>query len=339
MPIADTSVFQPLPSPIIESHLTMLDATIQPLVNDLSVVPSFISAALFVKDQLYQHEASAVSVVSAPHIHDEDIAFMNSSIRRRRVDLASTAVGHTFMSHESHLAISKMNPAHLTWGVYAEPTGQNGAVLQLAFDRKGAGKLHEDTVISIVQPHLSRIWAVSSLLIAEGLKQESLADELFMNVPATPNAYAIKWDIVGSTAMAAKDYATFRHYLQQFTRGVVTLATAYNATVTSHQGDSQDIIVSISPGIDKSDLRQVGQFGRKVVLPLIQHIASFHNQIALRYPSLTPKIRIGVGLGYAEQLQTNQTTGPVFWEIASLLKDQGPNELTFNKTAKIVLNI
>lgn len=339
MHITDTPVFQPLPSPLIESHLEMIEATIKPLVKDLSVLPSFISAALFVKDQLYQHEASTVSIVSAPHIHNEDIAFMDSSLRKRRVDLASTTLGQTFVSHESHLDISKMNPAHLTWGVYAEPCGPHGVVLQLAFDRKTAKNLHENTIVSIVKPYLSRIWAVSSLLVTEGLKQESLADELLMNVPATPNVYAIKWDIVGSTKMATNDYAAFRHYLRQFTRAVVSLADQYNAEVTSHQGDSQDIVMSIPHDIDRSDLRQIGEFGREIVLPFVQHITTLHNHLAQRYPTLTPQIRIGVAVGYVEQLQVNQTTGPVFWEIASLFKKQDPSTLILNQAAKFILSI
>jgi len=334
----DTPVYQPLPSPIIESHLKMVDATLQPLVDDLSKLPAFISTALFVKDQLYQHEASTVSIVSAPHIHNEDIAFMDSSIRKRRVDLKSTALGQTFVSHESRFAVSKMNPAHLTFGIYAEPHEQNGAVLQLAFDRKIAQHLHEETVTSIIRPYLSRIWATSSVLITESMRHESLANELFMDVPATPNSYAIKWDIVSSTELVSQHYAVFRHYLRQFTGKVVELADTYNARVTSHQGDSQDIIITIPPEIDRSNLRLVGRFGREEVLPFVQHITTLHNHIAQQYPVLSPKIRIGVGLGYTEQLQTDQTTGPVFWEIAALFKAHQLSELTFNQTAKIVLN-
>lgn len=334
----DTPVYQPLPSPIIESHLKMVDATLQPLVDDLSKLPAFISTALFVKDQLYQHEASTVSIVSAPHIHNEDIAFMDSSIRKRRVDLQSTALGQTFISHESCFAVSKLNPAHLTFGIYAEPHEQNGAVLQLAFDRKTAQHLHEETIASIIQPYLSRVWTISGILITESMKQESLANELLMDVPATPNSYAIKWDIVSSTELASQYYAVFRHYLRQFTSKVVELANTYNAHVTSHQGDSQDIIITIPPEIDRSNLCDVGRFGREEVLPFVQHITTLHNHIAQQYPLLAPKIRIGVGLGYTELLQTDQTTGPVFWEIATLFKANQPSELTFNKTAKIVLN-
>jgi hypothetical protein len=159
-----------------------------------------------------------------------------------------------------------------------------------------------------------------------------------MDIPATPNSYAIKWDIVSSTELALQHYAVFRHYLRQFTSKVVELTAIYNARVTSHQGDSQDIIVTIPPEIDRSDLRQIGKFGREEVLPFVQHITTLHNHIAKRYPILSPKIRIGVGLGYTEQLQADQTTGPVFWEIATLFKTHQPCELAVNQTARIVLN-
>jgi len=192
--------------------------------------------------------------------------------------------------------------------------------------------------VSIIQPYLSRVWATSSILIRESMRHESLANELFMNIPATPNSYAIKWDVVSSTDLALQHYAVFRHYLRQFTGKVAELANTYNASVTSHQGDSQDIIMAIPSEVDRSNLHQVGKFGREAALPFVQHITTLHNHLARQYPILRPKIRIGVGLGYTEQFQTNQTTGPVFWEIAELFKSHQSSELTLNQTAKIVLN-
>lgn len=335
----DASFTQQLPSLILQSHVALIDNAMGPLVKGVSKIPSFISAALFVKDQLYQHEASTVSVVSAPNIHKDDVEFMDRSLKKRRIDLSSTAAGHTFLTHQSELAASRMNPAHhITWGVYAEPTPGHAAVLQLAFDRKKADLLNEEIIAATVHPHLSRIWAIAGLLTDEAIKKESLADELMMNIPATPNAYVVKWDSIHSTEMVTSHYAPYRHYLKQFMRATIRLTEAYSGEVTSHQGDSQDIVIPLPATIDKANLQQVGIFGRDAILPFVRDVTTTHNTIAARYPGLAPKIRIGIGLGYVEQLHAMQTTGPVFWELASALKAHGSNEPAFNSAAKIVLN-
>lgn len=335
----DTPSAQQLPSLLLQSHVALIDNAMQPLVNDLSKLPSFISAALFVKDQSYQHEASTVSVVSAPNIHKDDVEFMDRSLKKRRIDLGSTAAGHTFLTHQSELAASRMNPIrHVTWGVYAEPTPGHAAVLQLAFDRKKADSLNEGIIAAIVRPHLSKIWAIAGLLTDEAIKKESLADELMMNIPATPNSYVVKWDSIHSTEMVTSSYALYRHYLKQFMRATIRLTEVYGGEVTSHQGDSQDIVIPLQPAIDKANLQQVGIFGRDTVLPFVRDVTTTHNTIAAHYPGLAPKIRIGVGLGYVEQLHAMQATGPVFWELASTLKAYDSNEPAFNSAAKIVLN-
>lgn len=339
MLMTNTPITQQLPSPILQSHVALIDSAMQPMVKDLTRIPSFISAALFVKDQLYQHEASTVSVVSAPNIHKNDVEFMDKALKKRRIDLSSTAAGHTFLTHQSELTASRMNPGHhVTWGVYAEPTPGHASVLQLAFDRKKASSLNEDTIAATIRPHLSKIWAIAGLLTDEAIKKESLADELMMDIPATPNAYVVKWDSVHSTKMVASNYALYRHYLKQFMRTTIRLTEAYGGEVTSHQGDSQDIVIPLADTVDKANLHQVGVFGRDTVLPLVRDITTTHNTIAAHYPTLAPKIRIGVGLGYIEQLHAMQTTGPVFWELASALKTNGNNEPTFNAAAKIVLD-
>jgi hypothetical protein len=326
-----------LPNPVLQTHVEMTDSAIQPIVDRLSQVSPFISAGLFIEDNYYKGEAGTASIVNTPVVSPEFIDLTENSIRGRRVDLQSTVLGKVFASHESQFEISKLDPAHhLTWGVYTELRPGQGAVLQLVFDRQRAHLVDESTVLQCTNPYLKSIWAASKLLVDE-TRHTSLADELLLNLPATPNAYIIKWDVLGSTQHIRTNYPSFRHYLLRFELAIERLATRYGGRVTEYEGDGQNIIITLPKTINRSDLTSVGLFGRNVAHTFAKHITSLHDNLAPHYPQLSPQIRIALGLGRVEQLATGEVTGPIFWELAVLLRNGGHEELIINQAAQLVM--
>jgi len=326
-----------LPNPILQTHIEMINASIQPIVERLSHTSPFISAGLFIEDNHYKGEAGTASIVNTPVVKPEFIDFTENSVRGRRIDLSSTVLGKVFNTHESAFEISKLDPTHhITWGIYSELRPNRGAVLQLVFDRNRTHLIDEQTVIQHTAPFLNGIWASSKLLVNEAT-QTSLADELLLNVPATPNAYILKWDIQKSTSLVTANYPLFRHYLSRFELAAEQLATHYGAEITEYEGDSQNIIIPLPPTLDRSSIESIGIFGRTVALPFTQHLLSLHDSIAAHYPQLEPRLRACLGLGYAERATTGEVTGPVFWELAALLRNDSGDHLAINQAAQLVM--
>lgn len=323
---------------MLQAHRAMIDASLQPLVDKLSKTSPFISAGLFVKDNFYKNEANTASVVNTPVVPFEFIEFTENSVRGHRIDLTSTVLGKVFTTRESRLEVSKLDPKHhITWGVYAEPTPGQQAVLQLVFDRQQAHVIDETLLPQLVHPTLSPIWRSTGLLMQEAEKETSLADELLLDIPATPNAYIIKWDVLRSTELIKKNYPLFRHYLLQFELAIQRFVIQYGGRITEYEGDSQNIVIDLPRTIDRSNLVAVGNFGRSTALPFAHHIINFHRSLALHYPELAPNIRVAMGLGYAEQVATGEVTGPVFWELAGLLRDGSHTQLAINQAARLVM--
>lgn len=325
---------------MLQSSIAMLDNSLQPLVDKLSKTTPFISAGLFVKDKFYKNEANTASIVNTPVVPFEFIEFTESSVRGRRVDLTSTALGKTFTTHQSQLEISKLDPKHhITWGVYTQPAPGHEAVLQLIFDRQQSQLINESLLPELVYPTLAPIWRSTALLVKEGEHKQDipLADELLLNVPATPNAYIIKWDVLKSTRHIAHNYPLLRHYLLQFELTLERFLNQYGGRITEYEGDSQNIVIDLPGSMDRSNLVDVGTFGRMTALPFVQHLITFHDSLALHYPELAPKIRICLGLGYVEQVATGEVTGPIFWELAGLLRNESREQLTINQAAQIVM--
>lgn len=329
-----------LPSPMLQSHVAALDNSLQPLVDKLSKTTPFISAGLFVRDKFYKNEANTASIVNTPVVPFEFIEFTESSVRGCRVDLTSTVLGKIFSTHESRLEISKLDPKHhITWGIYTQPAPGHDAVLQLIFDRQQSHLIDESLLPDLIYPVLAPIWRSTALLAKEAERGQdlSLADELLLNVPATPNAYIIKWDVLKSTRYIPHNYPLFRHYLLRFELAIERFLRQYGGRITEYEGDSQNIVIDLPRTMDRSNLVDVGTFGRMTALAFVQHLVRFHNSLALHYPELAPKIRIGLGLGYVEQVATGEVTGPIFWELAGLMRNESHEQLAINQAAQIVM--
>jgi hypothetical protein len=326
-----------LPNPVLQTHIEMINSSIQPIVDRLSHTSPFISAGLFIEDNHYKGEAGTASIVNTPVVKPEFIDFTENSVRGRRIDLSSTILGKTFATRESKFEISKLDPTHhLTWGIYSELRPNRGAVLQLVFDRARMHLIDQETVVRCTAPFLNSIWASSKLLINEAT-QTSLADELLLNVPATPNAYILKWDVLKSTSLVRTNYPLFRHYLSRFELAAEQLAAHYGAEITEYEGDSQNIVIALPPTLDKSNIVDIGNFGCNVALVFAQHLLNLHDSIAAHYPQLSPRLRACLGLGYAERVVTGEITGPVFWELAAILRNGSQERLGLNQAAQLVM--
>jgi len=309
-----------------------VELSMQSLVEDLAD-PALNGAVLFVPDSWHKDEAGAVAVSHVPGLSDDRSNFTDTNIRHHRIDMTATTVGETFRSRQSRLSISHMNPEHIVWGAYMSPGDNQSAVMQLAFDasqpRPSEKKLRDAWKI-----YGTSITDATEALVTANLARASLSNDLLLDSPVTPNAYVIKWDITGSTDMVNQNYPLFRNYLQELEQRINKSVENLGGRVVSYSGDGQNIVITIPPGIDRTNLTAVGVFGHQTAEPLLRAIITAHEQTAPSYQILRPNIRVGLDLGHTEVLETGEETGSIFWNAAKTIE-----ALPRNKTSHEITNV
>lgn len=309
-----------------------LELAITPLVEGLSDVPSFNGAVLFVADHWHRQSAGAVALVHTPGLSDERLHFTNANINNRRVDITATTVGQTFQTRQSRLSPSRMNPdEHTVWGAYMTPGHNEAAVLQLAFDNS-LPLPSEEVLASAWEPYSTIINDATEALIRADLDRTSLANDLLLDTPVTPNAFVIKWDITRSTKMVHHQYPLFRQYLDELERSINALTETYSGRIVAYGGDGQNIVIDIPEGIDRTNLAEIGAFGARTAAPLTRAILEAHAQIASSYAALRPNIRVGLDLGHTELSELGEETGSVFWSAAETIDSLPRNQTGSNTT-------
>lgn len=308
-----------VPSPL-EAPLGEVQASIQPLVDNLGDFPGLVGAGLYMRDGFRSDTLDVVSIVDAPGASEELQEFNRECVLPRRIGVRTSAAGRALTSGHSGVSRSVMNPEkHVVFNSYMRIGLRGSAVLQLAVDST------EHTV------DLDRLEKIGEQLRVEDVKDAvrelrksvrlggyvSLGDEMELDVPVTPNAFVAMWDVAGSTDMVNDSYGPFSNYYQNLGLSVMEIAERHGAKVVAQKGDGQNVVLPLPAHVDSNDPRSIAEFGKRSALPLVGDIRAANRVIGSRYmPS--PDIRVGLSVGFVEKQRAQrrarpEISGPPFW--------------------------
>lgn len=317
-------------------------AALQPLHDDLAELsPSFDGIVYFARDRWHKNNASAVATVQPRSSDTDRFAFYKEHIAHRRVDLGATALGYGLRLEQPRFLRSRMNPEkHITWTHRTVIDGDVTGGVQAAFNLEyGTIPTATGSLLDIWNKHEDRAREVADEFNRFSGQVHSIGDTLELNVPATPNAYIVSWDLRHSTPLALDHYGTVRNYLLD-TKGLFKDRIALHDTHIHDTGDGQDIsfwIPETSSTFDRANKDTLRHFGTTRVLPLIQNLLSTHDELAREYSDIHPTINFAVGLGYVEHDLYDEYTGQVYWENAQLLKSHPREPISYTERARSIL--
>lgn len=309
-----------------------LEAALVPLTKDVSKLsPACLGAVVFVPDEWHAGDANAVATVTTLDAEAPELAFNHASIRGRRVDMTATTLGVVFRTQCSGIAPSLMNPDHTVWSKYLKVT-DSPAVLQIAFDNP---RLEGQSVPDIREPLNVRLPAIRQalaklLFTTQGLV--SLGNELRLNLPVTPNAFLLKWDVVDSTSRVDRDYPGYRNPYDTLSLEALKLVEEYGAEIESFTGDGQNIVLWLPPGAVRNSTERLRAFGQDNAERLAEAIqaSAAHNEI---------DIRLAIGFGRVEAMRTRALNGPEFWRVNELFDCKfAPNTIAYTSNAQGLLD-
>lgn len=291
---------------------------LHPFVNALINEPSFVGTAVFFKDGWHQDTAGILTMVYASKRSRKQLAFSKQAIASHRVALDATTLGETFAAETTDLTLkqSRMNPHHTVWGVYMKIDAQHEFVVQSAFDlRFGPPPLVE---VLVKKWHSVAEQFHTAVLPIDTLDVPSLSDSLELDVPTTPNAYVIKWDVTQSTRHVQRTYPAFRTFANRYESAVNAIIRSEGGIIASYTGDGQNIVLPLPADVDPNNLEAIQAFEQTAVRRLVKKLTTAHSTLPRRYP-----LRFAVGAGYVESSHHGEATGPIFWKLSSLLKRMG----------------
>jgi hypothetical protein len=304
---------------------------------------SFDGLVTFAIDQWHERNASAVATLQPDSDDTERFAFYHANIENNRIDLDATAFGDArHLRHPAQLQ-SRMNPDQLTYTQRVIINGRDTGGVQSAHNTKYGEPLSEKKLEAIWKKYTPEIEAVMHefyrLASLDGIR--SLGDTLELDAPTTPNAFIISWDLVGSTALAKKNYGMLRNLLLD-TKGEFYRLTSDLKGDYHDNGDGQDMIFWLPDGVDRADPQSIGLFGQSMVIPLLHRIMKAHkNLITTDYPDETPRpqIRFAVGLGNVEKNHFEGRTSQHLWELDSIMNTDARSAVGYTMAARAVLDI
>jgi hypothetical protein len=308
---------------------------IQPLAAEIAHdIPSFEGFALFQQDLYHPDSAGTILQANAPAASSTRLQFQHDHIAGRRVDLDVSTLGSTFTTGRYELADSAMNTEHAVAGIHIpEQLGVRAAsVFQLAFT-KGLGLPTTEQLATIKQqwarvepaclPHLATLRHYASRY-----PNQSVSDALLLDVPTTPNAFVVAWDMSGSRQAARTQYPRLRDHLTVYGELYHQFVAAHGGQLLGSTGDGQAFAFEIpSPQYDRLSGPSVARFARNSVVPALKQVLS-------AAPS-SPAVRFAVGLGRIEHT-TFDMSSPVLWELADVLDQLPRSELAVGYTPRVL---
>lgn len=310
--------------PPISTTLALVEDSLRPLGAELSPIKSYAGHVVFVRDKHYRNLAGAVAS-HVPKIGSKRLQFARDAIYGRAVDLTASTLGETFTSKVVKLQPSQMNPSHLVWGTFFTLPDQNEAVLQIAFERIAGAPPSEARIAEIYANHEEAIThSLQDLAIAD---TPTIIEACKLDASATPNAFALKWDVMDSSHLARTNYGELRHFITTFEYTIAPIVSYYGGHISSYGGDSQDIVIPIPTSINRNSQKELKKFAQQTIKPLLDKIEIAHTSLSINYqPNI--RIRLGIGIGAVETTLAGEETGPVLWDIASQMKMRaGSSEL------------
>ena len=308
-------------NPPLATTLALIEASLRPLAEALSHIKSYNGPVVFMRDRHYPDRAGAVASYPA-RVAAKRLQFVRSTIEGRSVDLTASALAETFASKQSSLLPSRMNRQHIVWGAYIALPGDQAAVVQLAFDKSvGAAP----SVATIEKAWFACRDEISDAVHDLAMRDlPSVIDVCRLNVPTTPNAFVLKWDIMDSSHVARANYGELRHFITTFETALRPQVSFYGGHIPSYRGDAQNIILPLPPELDRNNPHEISTFAQTRLAPLVDKIRLIHSTMLPNY-SPAMRLRLGVGLGFVETSQLGEETGPILWDVSAKMKMSATN--------------
>lgn len=322
--------------PPLETYLALLEAALQPLANALSGTTSLNSVTAYVKDLKYPAVAAPVVTIYGRHATKKRLEFVQTAIEGRQINLSSSVLGDIFRSKQSRLHKSRLNPSQTIWGGVIA-TSEGAAVIECRFDTRTGRLPTEAAMTNAWQEYKDDIRSAMTPILKHA---ESLSDALYLNVPITPNAFVIKWDVADSMHYASRHYGDLRHFLLSF-QHIIRRLLPSGARLLPLDGDGQYIIIPLPDKLDPHSAKELRVFARQVIPPLLTRLEYAHQ--TLSDISTQPiRLHLGVGLGYVEITAWNDDISPAMWEINSKMRAASGGthlvNISYTPTARAVLS-
>jgi len=316
---------------VVEARHT-LDQALANLQQDLSKLTTASDGVIFaIRDEHYPDDIGVISDVKSEESSRQQKNFSKHNVEFRRIQLAGTALSESLGERNPIFIQSAMQPErHMTWGTRLN--AEREAAIQIAFDVERGILPSNDEMNSLWSDHQASLNHAYQPF--ERIKQQTpnILGRLELAPPTTPNAFALRWDITGSTAMALSQPGTYQAYLDHWKRDVHK-ALGNTEHSMSDIGDWQNLIIPLA-GRNPFYIDGLRYLRDHTVLPLAHRLMDNHDLIAAQYDSLSPKARFAIGLGNVSNDDMNQKTGPVLYEVARSLK-RPDGAITISQSAKL----
>lgn len=291
-----------------------LHETLAPVANAIAdAIPSFEGFVLFQQDSYHPDSAGAIAQVNARSVSRGRLAFQDTNIYNRRVDLSVSTLGEVFEHGQYWLEESHMNPEHhLVAGIHIpEAVGKRAtSVFQLAFTRE-IGEPSEDELDAIadywqrVEPNiLPRLEQLHHL--ANVFPNQSVSDALALDMPTTPNAFIVGWDTSDSRRQAREHYGELRSDLTVRGQLFQDIVEDYGGRLMRPTGDGQVFALEIKEGYNRLSDVSIRAFAAHSLVPMVRtlrHAADFDD---------LPPVRITADLGRVEHTTFDESSERIF---------------------------
>ncbi len=310
--------------PLIVTAVRQAERSLQAVVSDIGPDLPLLGAALFAPDDWHVEDAGVLAVVDRDTAPKSHLSFVKDAIRGRRVFMPRTNVGHTIKTGYKGFGESLMNDNHIVHNMPIALDHGKHAVMQMAFNKAASGDY--GGLPARFDPHIAATWkrhgddisdSVHTVLSRVGAGR-SFSDELHLNVPVTPNAFVLNWDVSGSKQVARTDYTALRRYMDELMEDAACIAEPYGGEVLRCEGDGQWLMFRIPE--DRYD--DLGQFAAQNALHAARQIVAYHQQRLGSQGLRKPFLRCAVGIGYVESTRLHlprgeyiERQGSVFWDV------------------------
>lgn len=298
---------------------------LQPLHEELlESGDAYDGITYFAVDNRAQNWASAM-VSLRPEPGDEARhEFARASLDGRQVDLGATALGAALKNVYSEYIPSRMNPErHITW---TQPVTENQKVaggLQAAFRRDGGSALSERQMGVLWGNFDEEITDVGQQFAELSRKVKSpMAHELEFELPVTPNAVVIGWDMVGSSILARDRYGTLERYLDRVKPYFQNVISEDHTVESNDTADGQHFVISLPESVDRANNTSLREYLNDEIRPLVQQLSAAHHDLAAKeYPDINPEVRFAIGMGAFEE-RFGRMASRELWHVGRLLGDK-----------------
>ncbi len=276
-----------------------------------------------------------------------DDAVMNRRLLRKgtALDMALTEgekADLTGLEYEPEFIDSRINTEYdqITYTQRIKMAGQVLAAVQYSFTakdhREGIGYLPDSKELKDIwqkhQKEMSRV-ALSVDLLQDRARETGapLAAGLEMEDPIAPNAFLIRWDVEGATALArGSKKAALRSYLNAVHSQLSELTARYSkdrelSTWNIHeayddQGDGAYIILPIP--FSTYDAQYLKDYSKYTAPRFMGDTRAAIDEVSAQFPDLAPAVHLSGDFGYAEGNSVQRLDSYLMYALADLQKEK-----------------